>query len=203
MKSRDVVMVSATLMLAACTWVPEGPADASPTPQVTSAAPSVVEESPTPSVTPSPESTAEKPASLLDLNGRWCPTSPEDSGDRCVDISLPVLRFDGAAFEEYTYLPGKGTDTDPRTYGAEDFALAPTTGECWSMAIDGYPVTSGAFMYFCPAGAVSGEQWIDDPWSVFPAEWGTDPADIIDHRDEDRLYMGQAQNYFPYVREVS
>ncbi len=145
----------------------------------------------------------EEVSAFTDLDGRWCPTSPEDSGDRCVDISLPVLNFDGWDFEEYTYLPGADPDTNPRNYAVEEFELAPTTGECWAMAIDGYPITSGAFMYFCPGGAVSGEEWIDDPWSVFPAEWGTDPADIVDYRDEDRLYMGQGQHYFPYLREGS
>lgn len=198
-----LVMAAAALALAGCSSEHDEGDPATAATHSASPAPTAADESampsPTPEATPSPEAHV---ASFVDLNGRWCDEDPSASAQPCVNIDLPVLVFDGYA-EEYTYLPGKGSEVDPRTYVPADLALAPTKGDCWDMAIDGYPAMSGAWLTYCPAGAVSGEQWIDDPWTYFAELWGEDTSDLPDYRDQDRLYMGQEMLMYPFVRSSS
>lgn len=100
----------------------------------------------------------------------------------CLTIDLPVVAAygyeDGA---DYVYPPGAKADEDPATWSYE---FAPNLGECWSAGIDTWPPTSGAEFIFCPAGAVSGVEWVD-----------------ADDTSVDRVYMTQGETSFYFVRE--
>ncbi|WP_062518410.1 hypothetical protein [Demequina gelatinilytica] len=126
---------------------------------------------------------AEAPAvgpALTDLDGRWCSTAPASWEQPCVTVALPRVKVDGFDGDEYVYIAAG----DPTALAAADYAVPADLGGCWEGGIDGYPATSGAALYYCPAGAASGEGWIDGSAFV----------------DQDRLYMTQEQTSYPYVR---
>jgi len=179
-----ITIASAAVGLAAC-----APGDATEEASGTS--------SPTAAVTVS--ETKEVEAALLDVDGDWCPTAPAVEGDPgCLVASLPELTYEGSGSPEYLYLT-PGDDVDPREYTDADLHVDPDLGECWEATVDGYPRVGGAALVYCPADAVSGLAWIDDPVGYFgDAEWMTE--DVVDRTREDRLYLTQEETPYPYVR---
>lgn len=135
--------------------------------------------SPTPTPTPTP---SDAPA-FTDVNGRWCPTSPADWEESCFTVDLPTVVYDDHPdFTEYVYPSSAETAGDPSTF-VYDFA--PSLGDCWEAAVDGYPAMSGATFYFCPAGA-------------------TPPHGLVDLTNDpsvDRLLITQAPETYAYHRE--
>ncbi len=142
-------------------------------------------------------------AVLADVDGRWCPTSPPEWGDvECIDIKLPVVVRHGdydPSNPEYVYPWDSAGVSDPKTFTDATYGFPPNLGDCWSAAVDGYPPMSGAAFLYCPAHAVSGESWIDDPANS-PDIVGESGDEVPDFRGEDRLYISQDMNPYPYVR---
>ncbi|WP_062384666.1 hypothetical protein [Demequina iriomotensis] len=132
-------------------------------------------------------------ASLVDVDGRWCPTSPEQFGEECVEVVLPMV---GPPDGAYVYV---GAIDDPRGLAAADYAVPADMGECWAGTASSYPPQGGTSFWYCPAGALSGQEFIDDP-EEFALVMGTG-AEFPDHRDEDRLYLAQDMWPYPYIRD--
>lgn len=188
---RDVVALAAGALAALTAGC--GPVGPAPSPTQTSgpAVSDVSSPSTTPTRVPSPTATAapapspDAAPSLVDVEGRWCTTYPEDWSEVCVEIVLPEVRSEDSHPPAYVYPQSIPYDGDPRGLTAADYDDSPSIGECWSAGVDGYPSDSGAELIYCPAGAVSGWTWIDD---------------LADLRGEDRLYMTQEITEYPYVR---
>jgi len=138
-------------------------------------------------------------SAFADINGYWCPTSPEDDADSCVEIQLPLVEYDGADGEaEYVFSPKPGAE-DPRGLTDADYVFDPERGECWETTVDVFPSESGAALIYCPANALADDASIDDPEYWAQSEW-TDGLDVPDARDQDRLYITQEETPFPLVR---
>jgi hypothetical protein len=186
---------SGSLFLGACSGTDD--TDALTTPTVTTSEspttdmPVVTAEAPTPSPTP-----AEEVAAFADVNGRWCPTTPSDWNEQCLEVDLPQVTRAGNENIEYVY-PSAAGEVDPNSFTDADYALEPTSGECWSVGIDGYPSMSGAAFTYCPAGAVSGLDWVDQPLLY---DFSVGMADLDDYTAQDRLYITQEVTPYPYVR---
>lgn len=201
------IVACAVVMTCACGQGSEE-SSAVPTPQADT--PTALVDTPTAGWSPSPSQgivESEPPSlapvaeqSLLDAAGRWCPTSPAEWAEPCVEIDFPTVVRDGLSTPEYIYPWSIDMATDPLTYVPEDYEGGPNRGECWSAAVDIYPAMSGAQLIYCPAGAIAGVDWIDDPWTAFAGEPSVDPAQIVDYRDQDRLYIGQDSTYYPSLR---
>gem|GEM_PF-1386471 len=161
------------------------------------ATPSAAVES-APSETPAPAMTSAAPtATLLDVNGEWCPTSPADWNEPCFSVDLPQVAREGFDGLEYVYPQGTASD-DPRHLTDADYEFGSNEGQCWSAGIDGYPALSGAAFLYCPAGALSGLEWIDDP--THSEDLVGLAESIADYTGQDRVYAAQEITAYPYVR---
>lgn len=208
MRAAAVVVSAAAAVgsLAACGASDGAEVSSSPSESVaasTSSPPPEPSPSTEPSSSPTPSPEAAEP-SFTDVNGRWCPTSPESWDEGCLVVDLPMVLPDAYDGVEYVYPPYPyGTvDFDPRIATQADYVWDANLGECWEASVDVFPAMSGAGLWFCPAGAVAGEEWIDDPQAYYEEVFGV--SETYDtYFDQDRLYTGQDWSPYPYVRADS
>lgn len=149
----------------------------------------------TPTVEPAVVDTGEP--SLLDAQGTWCFGG---DGTGCFEVDLPVIHWSSG--DSYVWPAGRSLSEDPRTFTTADFAGEPNAGECFR-AIDDFdvPPRLAATILYCPAGAVSGIEWVDHPGEYFTtdAQEGSG-AEVKDFTDQDRLYKYIEETPLPALR---
>lgn len=138
-----------------------------------------------PSASPSPSGSTGTSAVIgfAQVNGRWCDSDTRNDEATCVMIKLPMATFDDAE-EPLVVYPGDNiAQADPSTF---EYPSSPNFGECWRFVIDTATPESGSAFIYCPAQALSGEEWID-----------------ADDTTVDRIYITLEDGTPPWLREQS